>query len=119
MVGLLVVLPLLLLWLRDRVTAVVWRRRNPPEKIAVARRSYEERILRPDWEFYEHHLQRPVPSALRGLYADQALVTAQGLDYTDSDCISTFEALDRQGLLDTRPWLGFDVVAIATSVVSD
>ena len=46
-------------------------------------------------------------------------MTAQGLDYGDADNISTFEALDEQGLLDTRPWLGFDAVAIATSDFGD
>ena len=119
LVALLIGLPLLILWLRDRVSSVRWRRRNPPEKLAADRRAYEERILRPDWGFYERHLQRPAPSALRELYADRTLVTAQDLDYTDADRISSFEALDEQGLLDTRPWLGFDAVAIATSDFGD
>src|SRR5260221_9089740 len=118
-VALLVGLPLLVLWLRDRVSSARWRRRNSPEKLAADRRAYEERILRPDWAFYERHLQRPVPSALRELYADRVLVTAQDLDYTDDARISTFEALDEQGLIDTRPWLGFNVIAIATSDFGD
>ena len=119
LVALFIGLPLLILWLRDRVSRAVGRRRNPPEKIAADRRAYEERILRPDWAFYERHLQRAAPPALRELYADQALVTAQGLDYSDSDRISTFAALDEQELIDTRSWLGFDVVAIATSDFGD
>jgi|SRR5947209_11377836 len=118
-VALLVGLPIFILWLRDRINKARWRRANPPEKIAADRRAYEERILQPDWAFYERHLQRPAPPALRELYADRALVTAQGLDYTVADHINTFEALDEQGLLDTRPWLGFDAVAIATSDFGD
>jgi hypothetical protein len=119
LVALLIGLPVLILWLRDRVSHAVWRYRNPPEKIAADRRAYEERILCPDWAFYERHLQRPAPTALRELYADRSLVTAQGINYSDSDYISTFEALDKQGLLDTRPWLGFDAVAVATSGAGD
>src|SRR5687767_12221008 len=119
LVALLIGLPVFILWLRDRLHKSRWRRANPPEKLAADRRAYEERILRPDWAFYERHLQRPAPAALRELYADRVLVTAQGLDYTDAEQISTFEALDEKGLLETRPWLGFDAVAIATSDLGD
>jgi hypothetical protein len=118
-VALFVGLPVFILLLRDGINRARWRRANPPEKLAADRRAHEERILQPDWAFYERHLQRPAPPALRELYADRALVTAQGLDSTDTDHISTFEALDEQGLLDTRPWLGFDAVAIATSDFGD
>lgn len=119
LVALFIGLPLLILWLHHRISRAIWRYRNPPEKIAAERRAYEERILRPDWAFYERHLKRPAPPALRELYADRTLVTAQGLDYSDADGISTFEALDEQGLLDTRPWLSFDAIAIATSDFGD
>lgn len=119
MAGLYFGLAALILWLRDRVSRGIWRWRNPPEKLAADRRAYEARLLRPDWEFYERYLQRPAPSALRELYADRVLITAQGLDYSDFDDISTFEALDEQGLRNTRPWLEFDAVAIATSGVGD
>jgi hypothetical protein len=112
-------LPLAILWLRDCVNRARHRWRNPPEKIAADRITFEERLLRPDWDFYERHLQRPVPSALRELYADRALITACGHDYTIADRISTFSPLDERGLLDTKPWLGFDAVAIATSDFGD
>lgn len=60
---------------------------------------------------------------MRELYADQALVTAEGLDIVDDDgseiTISTFEPLDEQGLVATRPWLGFDAVAIARNDFGD
>jgi hypothetical protein len=41
------------------------------------------------------------------------------LKYADIERITTFEPLDEQGLLDTRPWLGFDAVAIATGQFGD
>jgi hypothetical protein len=90
-----------------------------PEELEAERQAYEERILRPDWEFYERHLQRSAPEALRKLYADRALVTAGNLDYSDRHRIGTFEALDEERLLDTREQLGFDVVAFATSDCGD
>src|SRR5262245_26897060 len=118
-VALFIGLPLLFLWSRDRIFGAWWRRRNPSERLIADRRAYEDRILRPDWAFYERHLQRPAPQALRQLYADRELVKAQGLQYNDAHCISTFEPLDEPGLLDTKPWLGFDAVAIATTDFGD
>jgi hypothetical protein len=119
LVALFVGVPVCLLWLRDRVNKMRYRRRNTPEKIAAERRAFEERLLHPDWEFYERHLQRPAPAALRELYANGALLTAPTFEYGDGEVINTFNALDEQGLLDTREWLGFDVVAIATSDFGD
>lgn len=94
-------------------------RRRTPEEVATERRAYEEQLLHPDWAFYERHLQRPVPAALRALYADRALIVTQSLDYPGAEGISTFEALNEQRLLETRSWLGFDAVAIATSESGD
>jgi hypothetical protein len=119
LVALLVGLPVFILLLRDRINKARWKRKNPPEKLAADRRVYEERLLRPDWAFYERHLQRPVPPALRELYADKTLVIGQQLVYTDAEHISTFGALDEQGFIDSRLWLGFDVVAIANSNFGD
>lgn len=111
--------PVGILWLRDRVSRARWRGRNTPVKIDAERQAYEERLLHPDWEFYQRHLQRPTPAALRDLYADRVLVLAQDLDLTEGERISTFGALDEPALLDTRAWLGFDAVAIATSDLGD
>ncbi|MDQ6769917.1 MAG: hypothetical protein M3Z54_08020 [Gemmatimonadota bacterium] len=119
LVALFIGLPVFILWVRDRVSNARWQRRHPSEKLAADRAAYEQRILSPDWTFYERHLQRPAPAALRELYADSALVTAQGLDYEDFEYITTFEALDPQALLDTRQQLGFDAVAIATGQFGD
>jgi hypothetical protein len=112
-------LPVLMLWLRDRISYARRRRRNPPGKRAADRRAYEDRILRPDWEFYEGHLRRPAPPALRELFGDPALVTALDLHYTDADDINTFEPLDEQALLDTKAWLGIDALPIAASGLGD
>lgn len=45
----------------------LWRRRHPPEQEAAERKALEERLLSPDWAFYERHLQRLAPAALREL----------------------------------------------------
>jgi hypothetical protein len=118
-VALLIGVPVLILVMCDRISSAWWRRRNPPEKLAADRHAYEERILRPDWAFYEHHLQRPVPQVLRELFADRSLIVSQNIDYCEDEVISTFGALDERGLIETRPWLGFDAVAIATSDFGD
>jgi hypothetical protein len=118
LVALLVGVPVGILGLRDLVNRARHGRRNTPEKVAAERRAFEERLFHPDWEFYERHLQRPAPAALRELYADRALLTAS-LDYDEGEVINTFNPLDEQGLLDTGEWLGFDVVATATSDFGD
>lgn len=114
-----VALPVAILWLRNRVSRAWQRRRNPPEKIAADHEAFQERLRHPDWSFYERHLQRPAPQSLRQLLADHTLLLAEGLDYPGDQRINTFNPLDEQALLDTRPWLGFDAVAIATSDFGD
>jgi hypothetical protein len=111
--------PVLFLILRDRVELVLWRRRNPPEKLEADRRAWEERLLQPDWDFYERHLQRPAPKALRELFADDQFIVTQVIEYGEDEVISTFNALDGQGLAESRDWLGFDAVAIATNDFGD
>jgi hypothetical protein len=91
--ALLLGLSVFFLGIRDRFAEALWRR-NPPGKLAADRLTLERRILNPDWSFYEH-LQRPAPQALRDLYSDQYLVTAQRLDDGESS-ISSFESLDAQ-----------------------
>lgn len=117
--GLFVGLPLVILVLRDRAGAALWNRRNPPEKLAAERRDYEARLVDPDWEFYERHLQRPAPAALHELFADRRLIVVQDIDLGEGEVISTFNPIDEAGLIDSRPWLDFDVVAIATTDSGD
>jgi hypothetical protein len=112
-------LPFVILLLQDRVKRARHRWRKPPQKIVADRRGLEERLLLPDWAFYERHLQPPAPAALRELYADRTLVTAQDLNYKNANRISAFGTLDEQGLLETRSCLCFDAVAIAITDFGD
>jgi hypothetical protein len=109
-------LPCLWFTLKGRLTILP---EPSAEKIGEERRAYEEQILKPDWEFYERHLERPAPAALRELYADRELVANGALEYGDGHGISTFNPLNEQGLLDTREQLDSDIVAIATSDCGD
>src|SRR6187402_233041 len=79
--------------LNDWWMSAMSRRRNPPEKLAAEQHAYKERLLHPDWEFYERHLQRPVPPALLALYRDHALLLAESHDYDDTHALR-FCALD-------------------------
>jgi hypothetical protein len=102
-------------WLNDRFTATLWRWRNPPEKLAADRRAFEDRLLHPDWDFYERHLQRPAPAALRELFADHKLLLTHGCQYDDAHYFSTFEPLDEPALVDASKWIGCDFVPLANS----
>ncbi len=89
------------------------------EQLTAEDQAYEERLLQPNWEFYEKHLGRPAPAALRELYADEELVTSGVLECGDGKVINGFVPLDEAALLDTREELGCDVVAFATSDCGD
>ncbi len=97
----------------------LWRRKHPPEEEAAKRKALEARLLSPDWAFYEQHLQRPAPTALRGLFADRRLVTSRGLKFSKSDGISTFNPLDKDSLVDIADPVGFEIVPFATSDCGD
>jgi hypothetical protein len=118
-VTLVVGLAVLILRLRDRIVDARYARRNPPEKIAAERSAYEQRILHPDWEFYERHLGRPAPPPLRELYRDSQIVTAQNIAYGNDECIATFAPLDKEGALDPRVESVRDVVPIAYNQFGD
>jgi hypothetical protein len=111
-------LPVLILWIADR-------RRNrrlrdaPPASQAAERHAYEQRILNPDWAAVERRLRRPVPQALRDLYADRVLILRRDLSCADDHVISSFEPLDEQAMQDAARWLGFEAVAIATTGFGD
>jgi len=89
-----------------------------PEQLAAERAAYEERVLHPNWEFYEKHLQRKVPEALRQLYADRALLLGE-TEWSPDHGLSAFEGLNENNLQACRDQLGFDVVAFATSDCGD
>jgi hypothetical protein len=119
-VGLLFIgLPVLILRIKDRRRNARSLRDHPPASRTAERQVYAQRILTPDWACVERHLGRPVPPALRDLYADRELITRRDLRYTNEQAFSTFEPLDEQAILDSRRWLGFEAVAIATTEFGD
>ena len=60
-----------------------------------------------------------MPSALRELYADQALITRRDLAWSDDQMISAFEPLDEKAIVEAARALGFDAVPIATTDFGD
>lgn len=96
-----------------------YRRRFPPEKEAAEAEAIAKRTLQPDWAFYERHLKRPAPPALRELFADEALVTSCCLELPRSSGIISFTPLDEDALLDTADVFGFDVVPFARGGCGD
>lgn len=96
----------------------IWNRRHRASDEAE-RDALERRRQHPDWEFYERHLQRQAPTALRELFADQALVTSCCLELPKSSGIISFNPIDKDSLLDTADDFGFDVVPFATGGCGD
>jgi hypothetical protein len=95
---------------RDRVAAALWRRRNPPEKIAKDREAYLRRVQAPDWPFYEANLQRAVPPALQAWFADASAVSQS---YYFGDYYVAFSPIDR--LAFDEEWVEPGVMAFALS----
>lgn len=86
--------------------------------MGIPRAAYERQLLAPDWTLVERHLGRPVPRALRELYANHRVLTATNLTFAGT-AINTFEPLTEGSLLDTADELGFDILPIATTVFGD
>jgi len=107
---------LIILLLKDRISSVLQRGQNPPEEIDA---QFRASLLSPDWAFYERHLQRPAPAALRELYSDMALITACASYRGKREGIGSFWPLNEGHLLDTRNEIGYDIVAFATSGCGD
>jgi hypothetical protein len=107
---------LLILLLKDRIAGALRRRRNPPEQVEAEICAH---LLQPDWAFYERHLQRPVPAALRELYSDMALLRACESYRGKNEGISSFGPLREDQVLDTREEIGYDIVPLATSGCGD
>ncbi len=103
---------LLLLVSRDNIHAL-WRRRPAAQRAAAeARRRYEERLISPDWTRYEAHLQRPIPSEIRELYADRTLIVRGGVILRDHFYLSTFVPLDALSMSEYAQF-GVDAMPIA------
>jgi hypothetical protein len=60
-----------------------------------------------------------VPSALRELFADHALITRHDVRLSDDQTISAFEPLDEEAILEAIRALGFDALPIATTDFGD
>jgi hypothetical protein len=82
------------------------------EELLAEHEALVERLLQPDWAFYERYLQRPVPAALRELYSDHALLMGD-VEWPKEMDLSRFEPLDEHSLLNTRERLGFDILPLA------
>jgi hypothetical protein len=91
----------------------------PPsrEELEAGSAAWRERLLRPDWVFYEKHLQRPVPAALRELFADQELLLGEVFP-RDLD-LNCFNPIDEDSLIGPVEGMEFDLVAFATSGCGD
>ena len=107
------------LYFRDRISNALWKRRNPPEKLAAEWKEYQARIQTPDWDFYANHLQRDVPDAVRDLFANTEMVLSQTAKSCGEQVISRFGAIDEANLLESKEWIGADVVAIAHNIYGD
>jgi hypothetical protein len=99
-----------------KLPQIFWRIRNPPEKVEEQRRGFVARLLRPDWEFYERHLQRPVPAALRRLFQQQGVLDPLGVMFEFGERtvgITGLCPLDRQGLEEAQTYFHHDIVPFA------
>lgn len=85
-----------------------------PERLAAQHLAQERRLLTPDWAYYERHLQRAVPDAIRQLYRDRDLILSGGFPYDELHDITSFEAIDSLALLETRDFMGFDALPLAS-----
>lgn len=88
-------------------------------KHAAQRQALNASLLQPDWSFYKHYLQRPAPAALRTLYADENLITAMLVEYSDTCTINTFEPLNESSLYEGAEDTSLPVVVIATTSFGD
>ena len=86
---------------------------------AAKRQIHEDRLLQPDWTFYEQHLQRPAPAALHALYADKKWITSTLLGYSDACSINTFEPLNEDSLIESDDDPTLRIVPIATTDFGD
>ena len=89
-----------------------------PEELAAAQKEDDERLLKPDWKFYEQHLKRPVPTALRQLYADSELITMQGVDVGGDYPINEFMPIDEKSMTELGE-INLEIFAIAINECGD
>lgn len=83
---------------------------------AAVHREYIKLLLQPDWQHCERLLGRPVPEALRELYADKKLVASRGLKFSDDCTINEFFPLQEQVMVDVNDEAAFHPLIFASSV---
>lgn len=76
--SLFIALPVVVLWLRDRVRDR--RRRRTPEQLQMAALAYRERLLHPDRSGVETELGGFLPDRLITLYDDETFILSQKLE---------------------------------------
>ncbi|MCP4712604.1 MAG: hypothetical protein GY869_28600 [Planctomycetes bacterium] len=96
--GIYIGLPILILWLRDKMEAK--RNRLSPQEVEKRRRRYQERLLNPDFDALERYYGHPLPRAIKDLYEDQEELFRQ--DFKVAESTDTHE-LDRYTILRYHP----------------
>lgn len=107
------------LYTRDKVSKFIWHTKNPPEKLEKERKEYEEKIKQPDWNFYERHLERSVPTQLKELYQNENLITSGGFNYNESFDVSTFEPINAQALAEAKKVFEKNILPILSTGFGD
>jgi hypothetical protein len=102
------------LWIKDRISSAWLKRQNPPEKLEAMRKAFKQRILNPDWQFYEKHLMRIAPEDLRLLFSDHDILLSDRNIEIGDIYITSFEPIDAEGLLKYQKLLGYDVIPFAS-----
>ncbi|HEY0725941.1 MAG TPA: hypothetical protein VGD41_18495, partial [Pyrinomonadaceae bacterium] len=106
----LIVVAVLVLVLKDRLSALFRQMRNPPEKVAADRRRFTARLESPDWLFYEEHLGRPVPAVLRETFSKKEHL---GKTHYFGDYYVAFAPVDSAALAEN--WVVQGIVPFADS----
>lgn len=106
----LIALAVAILWLVDRLS------KASPTKGKTDRAAFIKRLTNPDWKYFERHLQRSPPKALRNLFSKhELLVAGTNMEFEDSCLVTSFEPLDAHGLKHTKEWLALEVIPFASS----
>lgn len=76
--SLFVVLPVLILWFKDRIRD--WRHRKTPQEIEAQALAYRDRLLHPDQSSVEGQIGGLLPERLITLYKDQQSILSANLE---------------------------------------
>lgn len=103
LLGLFVVLPVFILWLRDKIFHSSAKR--TPEQIQARMHAYRERLVNPQQALVEAEMGALLPQRLIAMYADRELVLSEDLNICppgkdpkkSSEWIDNFLPLDSEG----------------------